>query len=169
VCFADDSPGGKTILEVKVSPLHAAQDQAIAQVIVFSLLQKQKHPELAHHLIPNIVISTEEFQIFMYDSVNDILLGSKPSKLFDDKKCLYVQPVIILWLVLHYREFSHGISVQDADVDVDFKSSFKERAGPKWDVYSRLLKENVSFFPIVTNNVELNQDFFENTSEVHFK
>jgi hypothetical protein len=164
--FVGDSPGGKTILEVKVSPLQAAQDQALAQVIVFSLLQKQKHPELTHHLVPNILISHEEFQIFMYDSMNDILVGSYPSKLFHDKMRLRTESVVVLWLVLHYGEFCQEIPI--TDYNGDCRSHFKERAGKKWDVYSKLLKENVSSFPIVTNQVELTQDLFSHALEIQY-
>jgi hypothetical protein len=167
LCFVGDSPGGKTISEVKVSPLQAAQDQALAQVIVFSLLQKQKHPELAHHLIPNILISPEEFQIFMYDSAKDILVGSFPSKLFHDERFLRTESVVVLWLVLHYRDFCQEIQITDNNGD--FQSHFKERAGNKWDVYSKLLKENVSSFPFVANKVELNQDLLSHSLEAEYK
>ena len=167
VCFVGDSPGWKTKSEVKVSPLQVAQNQALAQVSVFSLLQKQKHPELAHHLIPNIVISPEEFQIFLYDSVNDILVGNFPLKLFDNDKSLYTESVVVLWLVLHYREFCQEILLTDNNGD--FHSHFKERAGTKWDVYTRLLKENVSSFPSVTNKVELNQNVLSHSVEVRYK
>ena len=160
-CFVGDSPG------VKVSPLQAAQDQALAQVIVFSLLQRQKHPEMAHHLIPNILISPEEFQIFMYDSVNDILVGSRPSKLFDDETLLRTESVVVLWLVLHYREFCQGIKISDRYGDC--QSHFRERARNKWEVYSKLLNENVSSFPTVAERVELNQDLFDCSVEVKYQ
>jgi hypothetical protein len=167
LCFVGDSPGGKTIMEVKVSPLQAAQDQALAQVIVFSLLQRQKHPEMAHHLIPNILISPEEFQIFMYDSVNDILVGSRPSKLFHDETPLRTESVVVLWLVLHYQEFCQGIQI--ADSNGDCQSHFRERAHDKWEVYSKLLNENVSSFPTVAERVELNQDLFDCSVEVKYQ
>lgn len=61
----EDSPGGKTISE----GAKGSEDQAIAQTIVFSLLQRQNHPSFQHHLIPNIVITPTEFRVYMYDAV----------------------------------------------------------------------------------------------------
>ena len=152
LCFVDDdSPGGKTISEVKVSSAAGAEDQAIAQIIVFSLLQKQRHPEFHHHLIPNIVISPIDFHIFMYDAVNDILLASYPLQIFDaDTESLRIESVMILWMVLHYRMFCEGIKVgalTDNFKDLYIKSHFRKIAETKWDVYSTSLKENVSYFP----------------------
>ena len=49
-------------------------EQALAQTIVFSLLQKKEHPEFKHHMIPNIVISPKEVEVLLYDAENDILL-----------------------------------------------------------------------------------------------
>lgn len=152
LCFVDDdSPGGKTISEVKVSSAAGAEDQAIAQIIVFSLLQKQRHPEFQHHLIPNIVISPTDFHIFMYDAVNDILLGSYPLQIFDvETESLRIESVMILWMVLHYRMFCEGIKVgalTDDFKDLDIKSHFRKIAETKWDVYSTSLRENVGYFP----------------------
>ena len=168
MCFAGDSPGGKTISEVKlkVSPA-ASRDQALAQVIVFSLLQKQKHPELEHHLIPNIVISIDEFKIFMYDSENDILVCSPSLPIFDEQMSLKTVSIVMLWLVLHYRNFCQEIQLTDNNGDCH--SHFKERAGNKWDVYSKSLKENVSSFPFVTNKVELNQNLLFSSQQAEFK
>lgn len=145
------SPGGKTISEVKVPSAAGAEDQAIAQIIVFSLLQKQKHPEFQHHLIPNIVISPTDFHIFMYDAVNDILLGSYPLQIFDvETESLRIESVMILWMVLHYRIFCEGIKVNKLTDDfknIDIQSHFKKIAETKWNVYSKSLKENVGYFP----------------------
>ena len=173
MCFAGDSPGGKTIsvVKLKVSPA-ASRDQALAQVIVFSLLQKQKHPELEHHLIPNIVISIDEVKIFMYDSENDILVCSPSLPIFDEQMSLKTVSIVMLWLVLHYRKFSEGIQVDrfaDDFNDIDFKSHFKEKAGTKWDVYARLLKENVSSFTVTNERDDDLTMFYFNTEEVKRK
>lgn len=117
---------------------------------MFSLLQRQKHPEYQHHLVPNIVISPTDFQIFMYDAVNDILLGSYPLLLFDvETESLRIESVMILWMVLHYRMFCEGIKIDaltDDFKNFDMKSHFRKIVGRKWDVYSTALSENISYF-----------------------
>ena len=173
MCFAGDFPGGKTISEIKikVSPA-ASRDQAIAQVIVFSLLQKKKHPELEHHLIPNIVISVDEFKLFMYDSENDILVCSMSLPIFDEQMSLKTVSIVMLWLVLHYRKFCEGIQVDrfaDDYKDIDFESHFKEYTGTKWDVYAKKLKENVSSFTVTNERDDEHRDFIYKAVRVKCK
>lgn len=74
----DDSPDKKTIEEVKQALPEHTLSQAIAKTIVFSLVQKQEHPDVLHHMIPNIVISPDKLEIMLYDSDNDVLLCSNP-------------------------------------------------------------------------------------------
>ena len=49
----EDSPGGKKD--------HEVENQAIAQTIVFSFIQRKRHPSFKHFLIPNILISPTHF------------------------------------------------------------------------------------------------------------
>lgn len=146
----DDEFEEDIISEASILPAERTEDQAIAQIIVFSLLQRQKHPEYQHHLVPNIVISPTDFQIFMYDAVNDILLGSYPLLLFDvETESLRIESVMILWMVLHYRMFCEGIKVDELTDDFknfDMRSHFRKIVGRKWDVYSTALSENISYF-----------------------
>ena len=173
LCFVGESPGGKTISEIKASSIAACADQALSQVIVFSLLQKQKHPEFVHHLIPNILISPEEFQILMYDSVNDILLGSYACPLFDHiEKTLLTESVIVLWMVLHYRKFCGGMPVHKLAAHfkgIDLQSHLEEKADSKWCVYAGSLRENVNHFPLKTNKIELHYKMFMHCRKIQFQ
>nr|XP_022333863.1 uncharacterized protein LOC111130887 [Crassostrea virginica] len=53
----------KSIVTVKQVLPEKEYEQALAQTIVFSLLQKKEHPALKHHMIPNIVISPKEVEV----------------------------------------------------------------------------------------------------------
>ncbi|XP_062581265.1 uncharacterized protein LOC134243062 [Saccostrea cucullata] len=145
----DDSPGEKMITEVKQHSV----SQAIAQTIVFSLVQKQKHPEFLHHMIPNIVISPEKVEIIMYDSDNDVLLCSNQILLFNldhpEDRTLIDETVVILWMVLHYRIFCTGLNKAKPYVLERCKSNFRKLVASKWDIYSKSLKSCVSGFPSV--------------------
>ena len=132
--------GGKHILE-----------QAIAQTIVFSLIQSQKHPEFLNHMVPNIVISYEDFQIFMYDAANDILLCSNPIELFQvEHPSLLTETVVSLWMVMHYRLFCSGLNGGKSSVLQRCKSGLWNHVHSKWDIYSKSLKAFVPGFPEVT-------------------
>ena len=127
----------------------------MAQTIVFSLLQKQKHPEFSHHIVPNIVISPKKVEIMMYDADNDILLCSNPIHLFNlvgGDRTLIDETVVILWMVLHYRIFCSGFDKAKPYLLGRCKSNFRELVDSKWDIYSKSLKGCVSGFP--TKSVE---------------
>ena len=131
----------------KTSPI---LEQAIAQTIVFSLIQSQRHPEFLTHMVPNIVISPEEVQIFMYDAANDILLCSNQIELFEAKHVLMTETVVSLWMVMHYRLFCSGLDARKPSVLQRCKSGFRNHVHSKWDIYSKSLKAFVPGFPEVT-------------------
>ena len=124
--------------------------QAIAQTIVFSLIQYQTHPEFLNHMVPNIVISPEEVQIFMYDAASDILLCSNTIELFEAKHLLVTDTVVSLWMVMHYRLFCSGLDAGKPSVIQRCKSGFRNHVHSKWDIYSKSLKAFVPGFPLVT-------------------
>ncbi|CAG2247481.1 CHD1 [Mytilus edulis] len=124
------------------------EDQAVAQTIVFSFIQRKRHPSLCS-LIPNILISSSYFRIIMYDSVHDILLCTAPIPLFatNEKKKLITASVVILWMVLHHRQFCEGIKT-NMIVDLDnIKLNFKEQAKDKYDLYLNLSDVGICSFP----------------------
>ncbi|VDI38520.1 Hypothetical predicted protein, partial [Mytilus galloprovincialis] len=125
-----------------------SEDQGVAQTIVFSFIQRKRHPTLCS-LIPNILISSSYFRIIMYDSVHDILLCTAPIPLFatNEKKKLITASVVILWMVLHHRQFCEGIKT-NMIVDLDnIKLNFKEQAKDKYDLYLNLSDVGIRSFP----------------------
>lgn len=173
VCFFfftdEDSPDEETISE----DAKGSEDQAIAQTIVFSLLQRQNHPSCQHHLIPNIVITPTEFRVNMYDAVNDILLSSLSLKLFDPKfESLQIESVIILWMVLHYRIFCAGIKVNELKEEfkkIDIQANFRKIAESKWGIYSKSLKENLSHFPEEKKKNPISYDTYWRAKELTYE
>lgn len=137
---------------------HGAENQAIAQTIVFSYIQRKRHPSFQNYLIPNILISPYHFRILMYDSLNDILICSVKLPIFQDKeKCekLSVESIVFLWIVLHYRIFCVGINVTEllnsgSIKDLrDIQSNFPERAREKFKLYEESSTIGISsFLPI---------------------
>ena len=123
-----------------------ALQQTLAQTIVFSLLQKQKHPEFKNFLIPNILISPEEVQIVMYDAEYDVLLCSNIIKLFEPAAhCLIPETLIIIWMVLHYQKFCSGL----VPMLQRYRSHFRELTEETWEIYTQSLKSGVSDFPMI--------------------
>jgi hypothetical protein len=149
-----DSPGGRTISEVKLS-LSGAESQAIAQTIVFSFLQRKRHRKFSNFLIPNILISPHDFRIIMFDAVNDILICSVPLPIFQPypSSSLQIASIIILWMVLHYRMFCVGLDtsliIETIGEMKKIQSHFKDRAKNKLDLYVNASKFGVQGFPLV--------------------
>ena len=150
----EDSPGEKLMTEVK-GHTAGTSEQAIAQAIVFSLLQKQRHPNFRNHIIPNILISPDFFQIILYDAEHDISLCSNFIDLFNvnNEGRLSSEVVITLWLVLHYRLFCKGLVFEEPTEVEIFKSNFHELAKEKWNIYTNCLKKSVPGFPVVDNGI----------------
>ncbi|CAC5409471.1 unnamed protein product [Mytilus coruscus] len=128
-----------------------SEDQAVAQTIVFSFIQRKRHPTLCS-LIPNILISSSYFRIIMYDSVHDILLCTALIPLFatKEKKKLIPTSVVILWMVLHHRQFCEEIKTNMIDDLDNIKLNFKEQANDKYDLYLNLSEIGICSFPSVS-------------------
>ncbi|XP_078321494.1 uncharacterized protein LOC144621701 [Crassostrea virginica] len=147
------SPGGKSIVEVKQVLPEKEYEQALAQTIVFSLLQKKEHPEFKHHMIPNIVISPKEVEVLLYDAENDILLCGNRFRLFVEKNSerltLFDYSIVFLWMVLNYKIFC---SFSKTETLKHYKSNFPIFAAGKWEIYKNDLKSNVAHFNAVENS-----------------
>lgn len=143
----DGCPGGKTIVKQSNSE---AEDQSVAETIVFSLIQRTCHPDLKNHLVPYIVISSYDFRILMYDAVNDVLLCGMLLPIFQDN-CLHITSVLILWMALHYRIFCSGIDIDPKKIE-KVQSRFRSVVGQKWEIYSKSLKSGIANFPVVKKN-----------------
>lgn len=148
------SSGDNTAVDVKHPTTSATKEdaieQALAQTIVTSLLQKQHHENLESYLMPGILITPHNFQITMYDAENDILLCSNEIPLFlpPSDYCLNPRAVLTLWLVLHYKMFCSGLKLVDSYTLNKWKSNFKVFVDSKWEIYSTLLKDSVSSFSV---------------------
>ncbi|KAK3091897.1 hypothetical protein FSP39_023538, partial [Pinctada imbricata] len=123
-----------------------AEDQAVSQAIVFSFIQKSRHPEYSNHLIPTIAISPSSFTIIMYDSQNDILLCLNESSLFEGNE-LSIPSLIILWLVLNYKLFCNGIDITKIPAKIDYRSKFQDRVCECLPIYREKLRWEVAKFP----------------------
>lgn len=137
------------ITEVKKVLPDELLQQALAQTIVFSWIQRKRHPTRSNHMVPNIVISPKQFKIMMYDAEKDVFLVSTFIDLFTDEKYtkLSSNAVIVLWMVLHNRTFCTGF---DSGVDSTqlekLKSDFITIVDDKLETYSDSLEYFVSKF-----------------------
>lgn len=137
------------IIEVKKVIPDELLQQALAQTIVFSWIQRKRHPERSNHMVPNIVISPKQFKIMMYDAGKDVFLVSTFIDLFTDEKCtkLSSNAVIVLWMVLHNRLFCTGFDSRvDSSLLEKLKSDFITIVDDKLGTYSDSLEFFVSKF-----------------------
>lgn len=125
-------------------------DQAIAQTIVFSFLQKGGSPNI---FIPNILISPKEFRVIMYNAEYDLLICSQPLNLFtkqDSTGCLNFSSLLVLWMVLHYKTFLKDVKqVVQEDCIQDVKADFNAKTNT--NIYWTNIKSSVNKFPTPTN------------------
>lgn len=133
------SPGGKITVEVKTSNLQEkmTRSQIFSEVIVFSFLQKKRHPEYKHYMIPSIAMTKNVIKFVFYDSEKDYLLESFEFEwLFGDKHLNY-EAVIATWFVLNYKYLSSGVtsSLQKAP-----SSHFFDLVGEKLSLYKTELQ-----------------------------
>ena len=88
----------------------------MAQTIVFSLLQKKKHPTLKHRIIPNTVIAPKEIKVLLFDADNDILLIGNKFLLFPEKnseKVILIDcSIVFLWMVLNHQIFRSSTNTE---------------------------------------------------------
>lgn len=100
--------GGREVKYSSKLDSYSTKQQMLSQSIVFSFLQKTRHPELETSLIPLIGVSIEEVMFIFYDCVNDVLLQTQPLDLTMDDS--YYSSVIALWFVLNYKCLCSGLS-----------------------------------------------------------
>ncbi|XP_061197458.1 uncharacterized protein LOC133205635 [Saccostrea echinata] len=146
----------KTNAEVKRRATWTSEE-AIAQTIVFSLLQKQQYPNSPNCVVPSILISPDYVQIMIYDAENDILLCSNFMDLYNVNAdgCLSSEAVVTIWCVLHYRIFCCGLQFENNDEANIYKSNFSRLAQEKWHIYSNCLKNSVNEFPVVDSAIKV--------------
>lgn len=148
----EDSVRWRSIIEVKRSlsrSKFAVMDQAIAQTIVFSFLQRGGSPNI---FIPNILISPKEFRVIMYNAEYDLLICSQPLNLFtkqDSTGCLNFSSLLVLWMVLHYETFLKDVKqVVQEECIRHVKAEFNAETNN--NVYWTNIKSSVNKFPTPT-------------------
>lgn len=108
-----DSPGGKSPVELKMKSNSLSKNpQLVAEAIVFSFLQKKRHPELSNFLIPCVGIADNAMLLMFYDSEHDVLLESSTVPLHSAtcRNKFSVEAVLITWLAVNYRFLCTGLT-----------------------------------------------------------
>ncbi|XP_061195594.1 uncharacterized protein LOC133203824 [Saccostrea echinata] len=120
----------------KNNPL-SVNAKLVAETIVFSFLQKKRHPELSNFLIPCVGISDNAIILMFYDSEHDVLLESSPVPLYLESESRFsVEAVFIAWLAVNYRFLCTGLT-EDM---LQYKAGFFAQAETKINVYKNDLK-----------------------------
>jgi hypothetical protein len=112
--------------------------QLIAEAIVFSFLQKKRHPERSNFLTPCIGITKKKMIITMYDSEHDVLLQSSDIMLMSEscKNKFSVKAIFITWLVVNYKFLCTGLTVDM----LPYKAQFFDNAKESLNVYQHELQ-----------------------------
>lgn len=107
--------------------------QIIAQTIVFSFLQKKRHPERNNFLTPCIGIGSSEMIVMLYDSEHDVLLESSSVPLFENNSSLEfsLKAILVCWLTVNYKYFCSGLCEEYKH----HKSNFFVHAKEKFQIY----------------------------------
>ncbi|XP_033754877.1 uncharacterized protein LOC117337854 [Pecten maximus] len=100
----------RTPMEVNMKPVClSTNQQIIAETIVFSFLQKKRHPEYSQFLFPCIGVNSKEMVVCFYDSENDILLKSSPVPLQTVTGKFDVVTIVVSWLVVNHKFLCDGL------------------------------------------------------------
>ncbi|XP_033757444.1 uncharacterized protein LOC117339846 [Pecten maximus] len=137
-----NSPGGKSPVKVKLKTSSFSRNpQIIAKTIVFSFLQKKRHPERSHFLTPCIGVTGSDLVIYCYDSEHDTLLESSTIPLFAPDSVtggINLTAIVVTWLVVNHKYLCSGLIHMD-DLKT-LKSGFFDQIQAKCDVYENELQ-----------------------------
>lgn len=111
------------------------KDQLIAQSIVLSFLQKKDKSKYENYLIPIIGIAKTQFVLFLYDSVNGILLESNVLQLWNHPGKLIPSAVLALWLAINPSVTSSGVT--EHMKDLGFTADFPKHVGKELERYEK--------------------------------
>ena len=143
-----DSPGGKFPMEVMMkSNILRNNPKLVAEAVVFSFLQKKRHPELSNLLIPCVGMADNAMLLMFYDSEHDVLLESSPIPLYSStcKNKFSAEAVLIAWLAVNYRFLCTGLT----DDMLPYKAGFFDQAKDCITVYENdLTMQNVGPPPV---------------------
>ncbi|XP_061163727.1 uncharacterized protein LOC133172909 [Saccostrea echinata] len=128
-----------SLLEKQTSNASSQNSQLIAETIVFSFLQKQKHPEYSNFLTPAVGVGISEMTIMFYDAEHDVLLESTRVPLFDspeeDCRKFSLAAILISWLVVNYKYLSSGL----VDTMQTYTADFHNHTRGKIEIYEQKL------------------------------
>ncbi|XP_061185337.1 uncharacterized protein LOC133193418 [Saccostrea echinata] len=156
------SPGGRASIEVKPKSVEERgfRSQTLAQIIVFSFLQKQRHPYLDNFLIPCMAATRKEIKIYFYDSKHDILLESRGIKLLVEipgSRCqVNYEAILAAWLVLNYKYLCSGPHESLFEAP---KANFFSLASSSLEMYEK----DLAFKNVVAVNAFVDYDFIDIT------
>ncbi|XP_069115430.1 uncharacterized protein [Argopecten irradians] len=115
-------------------------EQIIAETIVFSFLQKKRHPEYCQYLAPCIGITEKEMVVYFYDAEHDVLLQSSPIFLHSQHRTsvghISLTAVLVAWLVLNHKYLCDGLP----EALKTRKAGFYDTAESKLSVYQNELQ-----------------------------
>ncbi|XP_062576069.1 uncharacterized protein LOC134237946 [Saccostrea cucullata] len=155
-------PGGRTSIEVKHKSVEERgfRSQTLAQAIVFSFLQKQRHPNLDNFLIPCMAATRNELKIYFYDCKHDILLESRSINLLVEipgSRCqVNYEAVLAAWLVLNYKFLCSGPPESLLEAP---KANFFSLASSSLEMYEK----DLAFKNVVAMNTFADYDFIDIT------
>lgn len=147
---SENSPNGNSAVENCLQRNH----QIIAQTIVFSFLQKKRHPERSNFLTPCIGIRSSELIVMLYDSEYDVLLESSSVPLFENDSSLEfsLQAILVCWLTVNYKYLCSGLCEEYKQ----HKSNFFVHAKGKIQIYQdKLSLGNVGNFQLTEQKLLL--------------
>ncbi|XP_033724578.1 uncharacterized protein LOC117314617 [Pecten maximus] len=125
---------------VKLKECLSRNNKLLAESIVFSFLQKQKHPKKEHFLCPCIGVKAREMIVFCYDSQHDVLLESSAIPLLSENLTtlgkINTLAIVVAWLVVNYKYLCNGLT---DDMKIA-KSMFFSQAESKLNIYNDMLK-----------------------------
>lgn len=130
---------GNSLIEKQKTSVLSQNSQLIAKTIVFSFLQKQKHPECSNFLTPLIGVGLSEMTVMFYDAEHDVLLESTRVPLFDssEEECrmFSLTAILISWLVVNYTYLSSGL----IDTMQTYTADFFNHTRGKTEIYEQKL------------------------------
>ncbi|XP_033725780.1 uncharacterized protein LOC117315619 [Pecten maximus] len=124
--------------EAKIRHVDLSRNQQIiSQTIVFSFLQKQRHPDSNNFLFPCIGAAHEGMVVYFYDSQKDILLESSFIPFMSVEGKVNVHAILASWFAVNYKYLSSGIPCSKSHDD---KSAFLSHVKEKLGIYEHNLK-----------------------------
>nr|XP_022345589.1 uncharacterized protein LOC111138078 [Crassostrea virginica] len=114
--------------------------QLVAETIVFSFLQKKRHPERSNFLTTCIGIAKSCLVIMLYDSEHGVLLESSLIPLMSAtcSNKFSVDAILVTWLALNYKYLCTGLTEEM----LHCKANFFEQAKKTIDVqYIKIISQ----------------------------